>query len=113
MNNRIGSVYEQKLRKYNEHHEPAGSPKGGQFTSGDGGGGEAPAGSLETGRGSTYSDFHGSEVAFWKDAEHIIAGALQGGNPDCVLESTQNGAMGYFYDLFMAGMEESQWTAGR
>jgi hypothetical protein len=59
----------------------------------------ATAGNLETGRGGTYSDFHGSEVAFWKDAEKIIAGALQGGDPDAVLESTPNGAQGYFYEL--------------
>lgn len=61
----------------------------------------ATAGSLETGRGDTYSIFHGSEVAFWPDAEHIVAGALQGGNPEVILESTPNGAQGFFYDLCM------------
>lgn len=61
----------------------------------------ATAGNVETGRGGTYSDFHGSEVAFWKDAERIIAGAMQGGNPDVILESTPNGAQGYFYELCM------------
>jgi len=31
-------------------------------------------------------------VAFWKDAEKIVAGAMQGGNPMVILESTLNGA---------------------
>ena len=71
----------------------------------------ATAGNIQTGRGGTYSDFHGSEVAFWKDAEGIIAGALQGGNPDAVLESTPNGAQGYFYQLAMEALRgDSIWT---
>ena len=61
----------------------------------------ATAGSLNTGRGDTFTDFHGSEVAFWPDARSIISGAMQGGNPDVVLESTPNGAQGYFYELCM------------
>lgn len=69
------------------------------------------AGNVETGRGDTYTDLHGSEVAFWKDAERIIAGALQGGNPDAVLESTPNGAQGYFYQLCDGAMRGgSVWT---
>lgn len=71
----------------------------------------ATAGNLNTGRGDTYTDLHGSEVAFWKDAEAIIAGAMQGGNPDVVLESTPNGAQGYFYELCMEALSgESIWT---
>lgn len=58
----------------------------------------ATAGNVEVGRGDTYTDMHGSEVAFWPDAERIIAGAMQGGNPDVVLESTPNGAQGFFYE---------------
>ena len=50
----------------------------------------ATAGNVEVGRGDTYTDMHGSEVAFWPDAERIVAGAMQGGNPDVVLESTPN-----------------------
>lgn len=65
----------------------------------------AKAGSRETGRGGTYTDFHGSEVAFWPDAEKIVAGAMQGGDPDIVLESTPNGAQGYFYDLCMEALD--------
>lgn len=61
----------------------------------------ATAGALHAGRGDTYTDFHGSEVAFWPDAEKIVTGAMQGGNPDAILESTPNGAQGYFYELCM------------
>lgn len=62
------------------------------------------------GRGDTYSRIHGSEVAFWKDAESVIAGALQGGNPRVVLESTPNGATGYFYTLCMDALDgKSDW----
>lgn len=59
----------------------------------------ATAGGKQKGRGGTYTEFHGSEVAFWPDAEKIVAGALQGGTPDTILESTPNGAQGYFYEL--------------
>jgi hypothetical protein len=62
------------------------------------------AGHVQKGRGDTYTDFHGSEVAFWPDAEKIIAGAMQGGDPDVVLESTPNGAQGYFYELCMEAL---------
>lgn len=64
----------------------------------------ATAGNLETGRGDTYTMMHGSEVAFWKDAEKIIAGAMQGGSPQAVLESTPNGAQGFFYERCMEAL---------
>ena len=71
----------------------------------------ATAGSKNVGRGGTYSRIHGSEVAFWKDAETIVAGFLQGGNPDIVLESTANGAQGYFYELCKEALDgNSNWT---
>jgi len=70
----------------------------------------ATAGSVEVGRGDTYSDIHGSEVAFWPDAEKIMAGAMQGGNPDIILESTPNGSQGYFYDTVMEAIDgDSIW----
>jgi hypothetical protein len=62
------------------------------------------AGSLDIGRGGSFSQFHGSEVAFWTDAEAIMKGAMQGGNPDVILESTPNGAQGYFYELCMEAL---------
>lgn len=64
----------------------------------------ATAGNVETGRGDTYTELHGSEVAFWKDAERIVAGAMQGGSPNVVLESTPNGAQGFFYDKCMEAL---------
>ena len=71
----------------------------------------ATAGNQEAGRGDTYTDFHASEVAFWKDAEKIMAGAMQGGTPDVVQESTPNGAQGYFYTLCMEALDKnSGWT---
>lgn len=59
------------------------------------------AGNTDVGRGGSYTDIHLSEVAFFPDAEKIVAGAMQGGNPNIVLESTANGAQGYFYELCM------------
>jgi hypothetical protein len=65
----------------------------------------ATAGSLDTGRGDTYTIFHGSESAFWPDAKSILAGAMQGGNPEVILESTPNGAQGAFYEMCMEALE--------
>lgn len=67
----------------------------------------ATAGSVNTGRGGTYTHLHGSEVAFWKDAEGLLAGIMQGGNPNIILESTPNGAQGWFYQLCMEAMDGS------
>jgi len=39
-----------------------------------------------------------------------MAGAMQGGNPDIILESTPNGAQGYFYGLCMEALDgDSIW----
>ena len=68
------------------------------------------AGSKNAGRSFTLTHLHGSEVAFWPDAESIIAGAMQAGNPAVVLESTANGAQGYFYNLCMEALDgNSVW----
>lgn len=68
------------------------------------------AGNTEVGRGGSYSRIHGSEVAKWKDANKLIAGAMQGGNPAVVLESTPNGAQGVFYEMCMEAMRgEGVW----
>lgn len=65
----------------------------------------ATAGNVETGRGDTYTMMHGSEAAFWKDAERIVAGAMQGGSPNVILKSTPNGAQGFFYDKCMEALD--------
>jgi hypothetical protein len=67
----------------------------------------AKAGSIQVGRGATLTDIHGSECAFWPDAEKIIAGATQAGNPDIILESTPNGSQGYFYELCMEAKDKA------
>jgi len=62
------------------------------------------AGNTEIGRGGSYSRIHGSEVAQWKDARKILTGAMQGGRPAVVLESSPNGAQGAFYELCMEAL---------
>lgn len=71
----------------------------------------ATAGSRNTGRGSTNTHIHGSEVGFWKDADSILAGLLQAGDPAAVLESTANGAQGRFYEMCMEALDGAGvWT---
>jgi hypothetical protein len=59
------------------------------------------AGSKEGGRSSTVQVLHGSEVAFWKDAQAKLAGLGEAIVPDglLILESTANG-FNYFKTLF-------------
>jgi hypothetical protein len=71
------------------------------------------AGSRSKGRGGTYRDVHGSEVAFWVDAVSIMAGLMQGvaEGGSVVLESTPNGAQGWFYERCMEALDgNSDWT---
>jgi hypothetical protein len=66
----------------------------------------ATAGNTNSGRAGSYRYIHGSEVAFWKDAQSIVASALQGGNPQWIaLESTPNGASGWFYQTCMEALD--------
>ena len=64
------------------------------------------AGSKAGGRAGTYSHVHGSEVAYWKDAAALMAGLLQGVPVDgqIILESTPNGAHGWFYERCMEAL---------
>lgn len=71
----------------------------------------ATAGNRTSGRGSTLTHLHGSEAAYWPDAESIVAGAIQAGEPKVILESTGNGAQGFFYGLCMEALDgASDWT---
>ncbi len=71
----------------------------------------ATAGNARSGRGFTNTHFHGSEVAYWTAAEDVVAGAMQGGNPLVILESTANGAQGYFFNLCMEALSgANDWT---
>jgi hypothetical protein len=66
----------------------------------------ATAGNVNVGRGGTYTHVHGSEVAFWEDAAAIMAGLMQGVSGGWVaLESTPNGAQGWFYERCMEALE--------
>ncbi|TXG78023.1 hypothetical protein E6Q11_01795 [Candidatus Dojkabacteria bacterium] len=60
------------------------------------------AGNKSTGRSDTIHYFHGSEVAFWPNAQELIAGILQAvptvGHTEIVLESTANGQSNYFFE---------------
>lgn len=61
------------------------------------------AGSKGAGRSATIHYFHGSEVAFWPNAQKHAAGALQtvgGDGSEVILETTANGPAGYFYGLW-------------
>lgn len=64
------------------------------------------AGSKETGRGGTIQYFHGSEVAFWANADMHFGGIMQSvptglfsKGSEVILESTGNGESGKFYEL--------------
>lgn len=73
----------------------------------------ATAGGRHVGRGATITHLHGSEVAFWAEAEAAAVAALQSVAADgwVVFESTPNGARGYFYELCMGAMRgDNDWT---
>lgn len=66
------------------------------------------AGSAGVGRSDTIQLFHGSEAAYWPNAEKHMAGALQAvpdePGTEVILESTSAGPMGVFYDRAMQAM---------
>lgn len=66
------------------------------------------AGSKALGRGDTIQYFHGSEVAFWPNAQVHATGALEAvpdvEGTEIILESTANGASGLFYNYAQAAL---------
>lgn len=64
----------------------------------------ATAGEGEGGRGKTATLFHGSEVAFWRNADSHFSASVQTipyeDGTEVILESTANGASGKFYELW-------------
>lgn len=66
------------------------------------------AGSKGVGRGDTIQLFHGSEVAYWPNADTHVAGALQAvpdePGTEVILESTSNGRKGLFFEMCAAAM---------
>lgn len=65
----------------------------------------ATAGSSAAGRGMTASYFHASECAYFADGAEIASGIMQAipnaDGTEVFLESTANGASGYFYNQWM------------
>lgn len=71
------------------------------------------AGAKGTGRSQTVQYFHGSEVAFWPNAETHATGVMQAvpdiDDTEIILESTANGIGNYFHSMWQraeAGMSE-------
>lgn len=67
------------------------------------------AGNKKTGRSSTIQLFHGSEVAFWDNAQDIAGGALQAvpdlPNTEIILESTANGIGNLYHTMAMDALK--------
>ena len=78
----------------------------------------ATAGSRSVGRSMTINYLHGSEVAFWENAEDIIASLFpaipNNLDSEIILESTANGISGkgkFFFDKVNEGLDDrSEWT---
>jgi hypothetical protein len=68
------------------------------------------ANSKESGRGSTINYFHGSEAAFWREADELMKSVFQtvpaDQSSEIILESTANGIGNYFYNLCMMGLDK-------
>jgi hypothetical protein len=76
----------------------------------------ATAGNKGAGRSNTIQLFHGSEVAYWPNAEEHAKGALQAVSnepgTEIILESTANGIGNYYYNMWMAAVSgESEYQA--
>lgn len=69
----------------------------------------ATAGSKAIGRGRTIQFFHGSEVAFWGNAEEHLAGLGQAvpdePGTEVILESTANGVGNVFHQMCMEALK--------
>jgi hypothetical protein len=90
-------------------HTSAASAKELKFSDMDSGFIVATAGSKAIGRGRTIQFFHGSESAFWPNADEHLAGLGQA-VPDApgtevILESTGNGVGNTFHQLYMAAIK--------
>lgn len=57
------------------------------------------------GRGGSKTRIHGSEVAYWPDADAVMSAAMQAGDPAIVLESTANGMVGWFYERCIEALD--------
>ena len=110
-------------QRFHEHMPPAlqkplkrGNAKELLFADNDCGYQVSTAGSRETGRSATFQLFHGSEVAFWPNAEDHAQASFQavGDVPgtEIILESTANGVGNLFHRLAQAAIRgQSQFQA--
>lgn len=77
-----------------------------QFRKFDSGYAVGTAGNKGAGRSQTIQLFHGSEVAFWPNAEEHAKGVLQAisnePGTEIILESTANGIGNYFHNMWKA-----------
>jgi hypothetical protein len=66
------------------------------------------AGSAQIGRGMTVQLFHGSEVAFYENADQLSTGLMQTvadvAGTEVIFESTANGPGNFFYDIVMGAI---------
>jgi len=74
------------------------------------------AGSKAVGRSGTIQYFHGSETAFWPNADEHFAGVMQcipnAADTEVIIESTANGVGGKFYQLWIDAINnESDYIA--
>lgn len=74
------------------------------------------AGNKAVGRGSTITYFHGSEVAFWPNADEHVKGVMQAvpdaEDTEIILESTANGMGNFFHQQWKkAESGESEYQA--
>lgn len=98
------------VRRFHDNCPPAVKPQTGAanqrallFDKLDSGYSVGTAKSQGIGRSHTLQYFHGSEVAYWAQAEQHISGVLQAvpdaDKTEVILESTSAGASGLFYNL--------------
>jgi len=98
--------------RYHEHCPPLLKPSTGAanakelyFDAMDSGYKVGTAGTKAVGRSDTIQLFHGSEVAYWPNADDHLAGIMQAvpdeDGTEIILESTSNGSRGVFYQKCM------------
>jgi hypothetical protein len=71
----------------------------------------------DTGRSQTIQFFHGSEVAYWRAAEEISSGAMEGipeaEGTEVYLESTAAGFGGYFHSMWQNAVYPNEEPHGK
>jgi hypothetical protein len=71
----------------------------------------------DTGRSQTIQFFHGSEVAYWRAAEEISSGAMEGipeaDGTESYLESTAAGFGGYFHSMWQNAVYPTEPPHGK